>query len=124
MRKESQIAAFILYDKVKLYGGFNGNETERSQRDPLTNTKILLSKAGNQDYFYSHVVYGANNTVLDGLVIRYGKASGLLAYQSGKIFRPHNGGIGFTMTINNCRFENNVALEERYLCLRQSQSDH
>lgn len=120
VRQESQIAAFVLYDKVKLYGGFNGNEHYKKDRDPIKNITILSAKASSQNYFYPHVLYGANNAVLDGLVIRDGKATGftyngkgggLLAYQSGKIFRPHDDGIGFSMTINNCRFENNQALE-------------
>lgn len=118
-RKESQIAAFVLYDNVKLYGGFNGNERYKKDRDPIKNITILSAKASSQDYFYPHVLYGANGAILDGLVIRDGKATGftyngngggLLAYQSGKIFHPHDDGIGFTMTIKNCRFENNQAL--------------
>jgi predicted outer membrane repeat protein len=69
---------------------------------------------------YPHVLYGANNVALDGLTIREGhafgstyngKGGGLIAYHAGKTFWPHDRAVGFTISIENCRFEENSALE-------------
>ncbi len=118
-REAGRIAAFILYDNVKLYGGFSGTETALNQRGTGQAT-ILSAWTVTGEFRYPHVIYGANNAVLDGLTIRDGKADGmtyngkgggLLAYHAGKTFLPHDPAIGFTMVINNCRFENNEALE-------------
>lgn len=118
-REEGRIAAFILYDNVKLYGGFTGTEIELNQRVAGQAT-ILSARTIHGEFRYPHVLYGANNTVLDGLTIRDGKADGmtyngkgggLLAYHAGKTFLPHDPAIGFTMAINNCRFVDNEALE-------------
>lgn len=118
-REAGKIAAFILYDNVKLYGGFSGTETALEQRTPGKQT-VLSARASTDGYRYPHVLYGANNVVLDRLAIRDGKANdmtyqgkggGLLAYHAGKTFLPHDTAIGFSMTINNCRFEQNEALE-------------
>ncbi len=114
------IAAFTLYDGVKLYGGFGGTETALEQR-PVSGARTILSaKAARDWYRYPHVLYGANDTLLDGLTIRDGRAvgftyngkgGGLLAYHAGKKFLPREAAIGFKMTLQNCRFEQNDALE-------------
>lgn len=118
----SRIAAFTLYDGVKLYGGFAGTETRLEDRDPAAHPVILTAKAGDGSV-YSHVVYAANDVVLDGLTIRdgmavgftyNGKGGGLLAYHAGKTYAPlgNYASTGFTsITINNCRFVANRALE-------------
>lgn len=114
-----RIAAFILYDDVKLYGGFAGTETALTQRG-AGHATILSARTTEGEFRYPHVLYGANNAVLDRLTIRDGKADGmtyngkgggLLAYHAGKTFLPHDPAVGFTMAIKNCRFENNEALE-------------
>lgn len=119
-RKEDRIAAFTLYDGVKLYGGFAGTETALEQRPASGARTILAAKAGKDGYRYPHVVYGADDTVLDGLTLRDGRAlgstyngkgGGLLAYHAGKTFLPHDAAVGFKMTVKNCRFERNEALE-------------
>jgi predicted outer membrane repeat protein len=118
-RKDDKIAAFILYDGVKLYGGFAGAETTLEQR-PTGARTILSAKAAKGGYRYPHVLYGANDTLLDGLTLRDGRAvgwtyngkgGGLLAYHAGKKFLPRDAAIGFKMTLSNCRFEQNEALE-------------
>ncbi len=118
-REEGRIAAFILYDNIKLYGGFDGTETMLTQRG-AGHATILSARTTDGDFRYPHVLYGANNAALDGLTIRDGKADGmtyngkgggLLAYHAGKTFLPHDPAVGFTLTINNCRFEDNEALE-------------
>ncbi|MBI5260328.1 MAG: right-handed parallel beta-helix repeat-containing protein [Bradyrhizobium sp.] len=119
-KKQDRIAAFILYDDVKLYGGFAGTEAALEQRPSSGNQTILSAKAAGGGYRYPHVLYGANNVVLDGLTLRdgsatgftyNGKGGGLLAYHAGKTFLPHDNAVGFAMTIQNCRFEQNTALE-------------
>jgi len=119
-KKDDRIAAFILYDGVKLYGGFAGTEAALEQR-PASGARTILSARANKDgYRYSHVVYGADNTLLDGLTLRDGRAigltyngkgGGLLAYHAGKKFLPREAAIGFKMTLRACRFEQNEALE-------------
>ncbi|WP_061026460.1 right-handed parallel beta-helix repeat-containing protein [Bradyrhizobium sp. CCH5-F6] len=119
-RKNDGIAAFTLYDGVKLYGGFAGTETALEQRPASGARTILSAKAAKDGYHYPHVLYGADNTVLDGLTLRDGRAlgstyngkgGGLLAYHAGKKFLPRQAAIGFKMTLQNCRFEHNEALE-------------
>lgn len=117
---KARIAAFILYDDVKLYGGFAGKETTLAERAPAKNPTILSARVVGKDDRYSHVLYGANGVTLDGLTIRdgradgltyQGKGGGLLAYHAGKTFLPHDAAVGFTMAITGCRFEENSALE-------------
>jgi predicted outer membrane repeat protein len=119
-KKDDRIAAFTLYDGVKLYGGFAGNESALDQRPASGARTILSAKAAKDRYRFPHVLYGANNTLLDGLTIRDGRAvgltyngkgGGLLAYHAGKKFLPREDAIGFEMTLQNCRFEQNEALE-------------
>lgn len=119
-KKEDRIAAFILYDNVKLYGGFAGTETALEQR-PTSGAPTIASAATTKGrYSYPHVLYGANEVLLDGLTLRDGRATGftyngkgggLLAYHAGKTFLPDDNAVGFTMVIQNCRFERNSALE-------------
>lgn len=114
------IAAFVLYDGVQLYGGFSGDETRLEQRDAAKHPTILSARVKGGAQRYAHVLYGADDVVLDGLTIRDGQATGftyngkgggLLAYRAGKTFLPHDDPIGFVMTIRNCRFTDNAALE-------------
>lgn len=118
--EKSRLAAFILYDDVKLYGGFAGKETSLAERDPAKNRTVLSARVEGTDDRYAHVLYGANGVTLDGLTIRdgradgltyQGKGGGLLAYHAGKTFLPHDAAVGFTMRIAGCRFEENSALE-------------
>src|SRR5207244_8025094 len=54
--------SFPLKNGVGVYGGFNGTETQRSQRDPESNVTILsgdIGTAGSNDNSY-HVVTAAN----------------------------------------------------------------
>jgi len=121
-QKSSEIAAFILYDDVKLYGGFDGSEKSPDDRDINKNPTILSAKTLDGAYRFPHVLYGADNTVLDGLTLRDGKADGftyngkgggLLAYHAGETYKPlkNDPAVGFSMRIANCRFVDNQALE-------------
>jgi len=117
----AQIAAFILYDKVKLYGGFTGTEQALTDRKVGAAPTVLSGKTADGNQF-KHVLYGANDVVLDNLTIRDGKADGstfdgkgggLLAYHAGKTYAPlgNYASTGFTITVNNCRFADNQAIE-------------
>ena len=73
---------FMLKSGVEIYGGFNGTETSREQRNWATNITTLSGDIGmtgdNSDNSY-HVVTGSgtNNTaVLDGFTITGGNANG------------------------------------------------
>jgi len=119
VRDKSRIAAFILYDDVRVYGGFAGKETKLDERPDGGAPTILSAKAADGGV-YAHVIYGANAAALDGLTLREGRAKGflydgkgggLLAYHAGKVFWPHDPAIGFTMTVSHCRFEENKAQE-------------
>lgn len=116
----SQTAAFILYDTVQIYGGFNGTEAKLSDRKKDNPATILSAKSANGSYNYPHVIYGADNTILDSLVISDGRATassyngkggGLIAYAGGTTFLPFSPPVGFKMTINNCVFTHNQAIE-------------
>lgn len=118
--KNDRIAAFVLYDGVKLYGGFAGTETALEQRPTDGAPTILSAKTVDGGFQFAHVLYGADDVLLDGLTLRDGRAlgrtydgkgGGLLAYRAGKTFLPHDAAIGFAMTLQNCRFEHNEARE-------------
>ncbi len=86
-------ASFALTDGVKIYGGFAGTETERSQRQPRTNVTVLSGDIDGDDITDGqgvvtatanirglnayHVIYnsGVSSTaVLDGFTITAGHA--------------------------------------------------
>ena len=73
--------SFELVDGVAIYGGFNGTETLRSQRNPALNPVILsgeIGAAGAQDNAY-HVVRVPSDVMdclLDGVIITAGYADG------------------------------------------------
>jgi hypothetical protein len=87
-------ATFTLVDGAGVYGGFDGTETTREQRDPVLNETILSGDLGQDDTpgaspWYSgnihygdnayHVVTSTNDgaaTVLDGVTISAGYAIG------------------------------------------------
>jgi len=100
--------SFQLESGVALYGGFNGTETVREQRDWATNVTILSGDIGtlndNSDNTY-HVVVGTDDATLDGFTITSGNADG-----------TGNNGLGGGMfnwdsspTVANCTFSGNSA---------------
>jgi hypothetical protein len=90
---DDRLATFQLQDGVALYGGFDGTESSRDDRDPITNVTILSGDIdqndvnldgngiaettadiqGNNSY---HVVTGATGAILDGVTITAGQANG------------------------------------------------
>ncbi len=75
--------SFALKNGVGVYGGFDGTETLRSQRDPVVNVTILSGDIGTQGASNdnSHHVVTADATVtssgvLDGFTVTAGQADG------------------------------------------------
>ncbi len=108
---------FQMKNGVAIYGGFAGNETQRSDRNWVTNETILSGDIDNDDvngiisgnnsyHVISNYETGVNSTAgLDGFTISGGNATGSA---------PHNigGGMrirGSSPTISNCIFRDNVA---------------
>ena len=88
--------AIIMKSGVKLYGGFNGTETARSQRNWTTNiTTINASTARSGSPAY-HVVRmtAITNSTIDGFTIKGGNADG------GTDLDKRGGGI-YCFNINN-----------------------
>lgn len=131
-------ATFDLPDKALLYGGFDGSETLRSQRDPKTNVTILSgdlsandnatitdTEATRQDNSY-HVVSirgNAQNVVVDGFTISGGNANGTddtsCATSASNQYYDSRGAAVYanpyalndnvTALIQNCVLENNTS---------------
>ena len=111
--------AFYLASGVDYYGGFDGTETLRSQRDYVSNVTILSGDIGtvnsSGDNCY-HVIVSINeNTThtLDGFTVVKGNANGgtnaTINGQSG-IWANAGGAMHTyvsTMTISNCIFDDN-----------------
>ncbi len=114
-------ASFLIPSGVEVYGGFSGNETNQTQRNPLINLTILSGAINNgnddEDNSYSVVttVNVSATTLLDGFIIEHGMANGL----GGGFDNPDRAGGGWhnlasngnesSPTINNCIFRNNYA---------------
>ena len=103
-------ANFALINGVQIYGGFDGNEMYRSQRNWLNNVTTLSGSLNNGQNSY-HVVenIGVNETaILDGFTITGGKADG----NNSSLFYNCGGGMlnsSASPTITDCNFKNNKA---------------
>lgn len=112
---------------VQIYGGFDGTETARNQRDFTTNLTILTGDNNDDDGSnYSNRIDNAysvisflnanNNTIVDGFTIADGHANGTgtndgPTRSGGAIFNTYdimNGNA--EPTIANCIFKNNYSL--------------
>ncbi len=74
---DNRYASFLLKENVALYGGFDGTETERSQRNWEINQTVLsgdIGDRGNPQTNVFHVVLGADKAVIDGFTISGGNA--------------------------------------------------
>jgi len=107
---------------VKIYGGFNGTETQLSQRDFRVNETVLSGdlaandnasitfvNSSRNDNSYNVISVNASNFTLDGITISGGHANytGLAAYESGAGLIKAE--FKTNLTIQNCKFKNNVA---------------
>ncbi len=104
---------------VRILGGFAGDETTSSKRDPVANLTILDGRVGpDNDMAVYHILTGASNATIDGFTIRNGRADGDFPDSIGA------GLLNFSVspTVSNCRFENNTgnssesggAIDNRY----------
>ncbi|MFN4254126.1 MAG: right-handed parallel beta-helix repeat-containing protein, partial [Saprospiraceae bacterium] len=111
---------FYLKNGVAVYGGFDGSETARTERDWVANPTILSGDLGilgdNSDNCY-HVVLSvsdASTTVLDGFTVTKGNADGasFITVESQLINREEGGGLynrSSSSTVSNCTFSSNSA---------------
>jgi hypothetical protein len=98
---------------VAVYGGFQGIETKRDQRDYVGHVSIITGEPfsatpGDTTDDAYHVVIGADDAVLDGFTITTGNADG-----DESLGRACGGGLfndGVSPTIRNCIFTANRAL--------------
>ncbi len=102
--------SFMPGQNVHIYGGFNGTETNITERNPETNICILSgdigTSANNSDNSY-HVIVTIRNSEINGFTITGGNANGdRLLRMGGGIYLAND-----KATISNCKFENNYAEE-------------
>jgi parallel beta-helix repeat protein len=105
-------AKFIIPPNKQVFGGFNGTESIRSERDPTNNQTILSGDLGiENDYSDNayHVVVPLQNSLLDGFTIKDGNASENFGDGDD---RGKGGGLyahSTTFSIVNCTFSDNIA---------------
>jgi len=58
--------SFVMYDDIRMYGGFSGSETSRSQRNWRDNPTFLSCQLARTQC--TQIVNSADNTLLDGFV--------------------------------------------------------
>lgn len=110
--------AFLLKNNVKLFGGFNGTETNLSDRSTIYETKLSGNLGGNIRAY--HVVVGVNveNVILDGFSIVDGKADNGngININGSTINRDNGGGLLIENTKNaklsNLKISNNFATND------------
>ncbi|NHN26655.1 T9SS type A sorting domain-containing protein [Flavobacterium jejuense] len=115
-------ATFLIDDaNTAVYGGFNGTETQLSERDWIANptilsgdllandnTTIAFSNTTRNDNSQHLMVINANNAIVDGLILSDGHANGVGVHSSGAAL--YRGDTFGSLTIRNCEFKNNVSL--------------
>lgn len=116
--QDDRNATFEVFDGVKMYGGFMGNETALEQRDWVKNKTTLSGEIGTPaiednvfSVLYTHNVSEA--TVIDGFTITKGAANGTgdkgsMERCGGGWFNEGRGGNS-SPTIANCIFIHNYA---------------
>ena len=128
--------SFRLYASVDIYGGFNGTETSRNQRDWNANPTILSGdNLGNDgtslgysstlrtENAYTVILIDdtATDVILDGITISNGQSNLTASWASND--KRAGAGIylqdaGGNLTIKNCIIEKNVAHLEAGMSLR------
>ena len=106
---------FQLRDGVNLYGGFDGTEVRRTDRNWALNQSILSSNDIESGKFNAnyHIVTGADNAILDGFTISLGEASPLFGVDGEDDTRGFGGGLyndNSSPLIRNCIFSWNRAI--------------
>ncbi len=109
---DDRTSSFQTRAYVAIYGGFSGNETEKSQRNYDVNETILSGDIGatgvSTDNCY-HVIKGSINSIIDGVVVEGG-------YADGEVFDGMGGGMFNTgnsasVIVKNSEFRNNYAFD-------------
>ena len=115
-------SSFVMKENVGLFGGFEGVESKRDDRDWRENQTILSGNIGDpadaKDNVY-HVVLGCVNAVLDGFVVRDGRADGKITdgYGGGML----NWGYEASAVVRNTVFTDNYARDGgAVFCFRDS----
>jgi hypothetical protein len=94
--------AVQLRQGVAVFGGFTGEESNLEDRDWVANETIVSGFNGpDESHQVFHVVLGANDALIDGLIVADGNAGG--EYGAGMR------NIGVSPTVVNCVFRNHVA---------------
>ncbi|MEI6777728.1 MAG: choice-of-anchor Q domain-containing protein [Chloroflexales bacterium] len=113
---DPRIATFTMKSNVAIYGGFAGSETQRSERNWVTNVVILSGDLlGNDNSTVSateptrrdnsyHVVTGATSAILDGVTISGGNANMSGNSTGGGMYNYVS-----TPTLTNVTFSHNIA---------------
>lgn len=104
--------SFRMKEGVAIYGGFSGDETDRSERDVEANKTILSGNIGKQnrsdDNSY-HVILGSVNSIIDGVTIADGYADGTITNRFGGGL--YSWGYESSSIVKNSTFENNYAVD-------------
>ena len=102
-------AAFRLKSGLALFGGFDGTESTREQRNWAENETVLSGEIGKDASENSyHVVVGATGAIIDGFSITGGNADGDGPYNHGGGMVNYNGS---SPTVSNCCFMRNQGVE-------------
>lgn len=121
----NRMLSFNLPNGVKLYGGFDGTETGKQQRDWQSRPTILSGDIGvpgdaaDNSYCILYAAQCDSSTTVDGLIFEYGNANnpddvGVFSHertQSGSaiyLMGQGNGKFAF-LHLNNCSFRHNRA---------------
>jgi hypothetical protein len=115
-------STFNLINGVKLYGGFNGTETDLSMRDTVTNVTVLSGDlegddtldsdgvtahfddlVGNNAYHVLTTLLTDDSTIIDGITISAGWASGVNSDEKGSAIYCQNSNV----TINDVTVQGN-----------------
>jgi len=114
--EDDKTAAFRLRSSVEIYGGFNGTESELTQRDWTANPTILsgdIGTPGDSTDNVFNVVIAENaglKTVLDGFIIEEGNADGSFGFSAGGgLYLDANPGGTADLQVRHCTFRNNYA---------------
>lgn len=111
----------INLDELEIYGGFNGTETDISQRNYLINETILsgdvtgndttlgFSEANRAENNYHVITISGNDIFINGIVVSGGQAnatSGDDRFGAGIYIAP----TSVNLVVDKCIFRNNVAV--------------
>lgn len=101
----SKYMSFYLKKPIKLYGGFTGNETTLSQRDPEINETILSGNINNpadstDNLYHVVLIAGTENNPLQGVMVDgftisdgYANFQGSNTVDGNEVFHYNGGGI-------------------------------